>query len=368
METESIDEVKTSVQLRILNAAEQIFAKIGFAGSRMSEIAIKAGVNQALIHYYFDSKEKLYMEVVTRLFKQWEFHVNDILLEQEAPQVLLRKYIKEHFELKCKLPNLYKIYHRESLEGGSLFSKYASTKWTMDTEEKSQILAAWKKEGIIQEQMHEQVLLHLIWGMMNQFYYRSAEDMRDELKLQGTYEELKDILADQMIRLTLYGVLPRDETGKKGTSEARANDGSAKRVYVLLPAEVRSSQGKGEIEELLDGFRIQHGMELRVFEREDDFLDQSGQDNPRLVVVCTATNFGEIPASTHELLVRLEQNPAWMDSRFVGIWTVRDKPAGESLQRTLEEALNRIGAYAVARVPGQSGRDYASRCAKLAEI
>ncbi|MCD9024685.1 TetR/AcrR family transcriptional regulator [Cohnella silvisoli] len=367
METESLDEVKTSVQARILNAAEDIFARIGFAGSRMNEIAVKAGVNQALIHYYFESKEKLYMDVVTRLFKQWEFHVNDILLENEAPQALLRKYIKEHFELKCKLPNLYKIYHRESLEGGNLFSKYASTKWTKDTEEKSQILASWKRAGIIQEQMHEQVLLHLIWGMMNQFYYRSAEDMREELKLQGTYEELKDILADQIIRLTLYGVLPREDASRRGTAEERANDIAAKRVYVLLPTEVRS-QGKSEIEELLDGLRIIHGMELQILEREDELLDVLSKVCPRLIVVCTTTKFGEIPSATHELLVKLENHSSLIAGRFVAVWTVRDKPAGEALQRTLEEALNRLGAYAVARVPGQSSRDYAGRCAKLVEI
>jgi TetR/AcrR family transcriptional regulator len=44
---------------RILDAAKAVFVLRGTAGARMQEIAEEAGVNQALLHYYFRSKEKL---------------------------------------------------------------------------------------------------------------------------------------------------------------------------------------------------------------------------------------------------------------------------------------------------------------------
>ncbi|MEO5902479.1 MAG: helix-turn-helix domain-containing protein [Gemmatimonadaceae bacterium] len=44
---------------RILAAAKAVFIKRGTSGARMQEIAEEAGVNQALLHYYFRSKEKL---------------------------------------------------------------------------------------------------------------------------------------------------------------------------------------------------------------------------------------------------------------------------------------------------------------------
>lgn len=44
---------------RILDAARQVFVRQGTAGARMHEIASEAGVNQALLHYYFRSKERL---------------------------------------------------------------------------------------------------------------------------------------------------------------------------------------------------------------------------------------------------------------------------------------------------------------------
>jgi len=44
---------------RILEAARKVFISRGTAGARMQEIAREAGVNQALLHYYFRSKERL---------------------------------------------------------------------------------------------------------------------------------------------------------------------------------------------------------------------------------------------------------------------------------------------------------------------
>lgn len=44
---------------RILRAARAVFVRRGTAGARMQEIATEAGVNQALLHYYFRTKERL---------------------------------------------------------------------------------------------------------------------------------------------------------------------------------------------------------------------------------------------------------------------------------------------------------------------
>ena len=44
---------------RILDAAHTVFLRRGTAGARMQEIAAEAGVNQALLHYYFRAKDRL---------------------------------------------------------------------------------------------------------------------------------------------------------------------------------------------------------------------------------------------------------------------------------------------------------------------
>jgi AcrR family transcriptional regulator len=50
----------------ILNAAERIFATRGYEGASMRQIAEQAGVAQALLHYHFKTKEKLYAAIFSR--------------------------------------------------------------------------------------------------------------------------------------------------------------------------------------------------------------------------------------------------------------------------------------------------------------
>jgi AcrR family transcriptional regulator len=55
---------------RILKAAEKIFAEKGYDASRIDEIAANAGVNKALIYYYFQSKYSLLEELFRRFFQE----------------------------------------------------------------------------------------------------------------------------------------------------------------------------------------------------------------------------------------------------------------------------------------------------------
>jgi AcrR family transcriptional regulator len=58
---------------RILAAALHEFAAKGIAGARVDAIAKRAGVNKAMLYYYFESKEGLFREVLGQpLTDQWE--------------------------------------------------------------------------------------------------------------------------------------------------------------------------------------------------------------------------------------------------------------------------------------------------------
>lgn len=53
-----------SAEERILEAASNNFVMLGYSGARMQLIANEAGVNKALLHYYFESKEVLFKRVM----------------------------------------------------------------------------------------------------------------------------------------------------------------------------------------------------------------------------------------------------------------------------------------------------------------
>jgi len=56
-------EIELSTEEKILKAAEEVFMRDGYDGSRMQDIADVAGINKALLHYYFRSKDKLFEKV-----------------------------------------------------------------------------------------------------------------------------------------------------------------------------------------------------------------------------------------------------------------------------------------------------------------
>ncbi|MBO0931943.1 TetR/AcrR family transcriptional regulator [Fibrella aquatilis] len=49
-----------TTEARIRQAAQRVFVRDGFDGARMQDIADEAGINKALLHYYFRSKDKLF--------------------------------------------------------------------------------------------------------------------------------------------------------------------------------------------------------------------------------------------------------------------------------------------------------------------
>lgn len=59
-----------STEKQILDAAREVFLEKGFDGARMQEIADKAGINKALLHYYFRTKEKLFMGIFVEAIGQ----------------------------------------------------------------------------------------------------------------------------------------------------------------------------------------------------------------------------------------------------------------------------------------------------------
>ncbi|HET6557578.1 MAG TPA: TetR/AcrR family transcriptional regulator [Prolixibacteraceae bacterium] len=60
---------KDTTEEKILEAAKNVFIAKGMEGARMQEIADEAGINKALLHYYFRSKERLFEAIFSEIIK-----------------------------------------------------------------------------------------------------------------------------------------------------------------------------------------------------------------------------------------------------------------------------------------------------------
>lgn len=77
-------EENTSAEEKILEAARDVFITKGMSGARMQDIADAAGINKALLHYYFRSKEKLFEKIFADAFEKLFPKLTSILDSNET--------------------------------------------------------------------------------------------------------------------------------------------------------------------------------------------------------------------------------------------------------------------------------------------
>jgi TetR/AcrR family transcriptional regulator len=96
--TQSVSDRAAETRARILDAALQEFSLHGLAGARTEQIASLAGVNKALLYYYFDSKENLYLAALEMIASKIRDKTMAVFLRSESPGERLLRTALEHFD------------------------------------------------------------------------------------------------------------------------------------------------------------------------------------------------------------------------------------------------------------------------------
>jgi TetR/AcrR family transcriptional regulator len=102
----------------ILKAAVQEFAREGVAGARTDAIAQSAGVNKALLYYYFKDKEALYQAVLDDVFSGVRAAIHNALAQELPPKEKLCAYVRAHFDYIASNPLYQRLVHAEFLRAG----------------------------------------------------------------------------------------------------------------------------------------------------------------------------------------------------------------------------------------------------------
>ncbi len=93
-----------STEDKIVHAAKTVFIRKGMDGARMHEIADEAGINKALLHYYFRTKNKLFERVFTIVFRD-VFKVLEQGVTQEMDfEPFLENFIERYINLLKSKP------------------------------------------------------------------------------------------------------------------------------------------------------------------------------------------------------------------------------------------------------------------------
>ena len=148
---------------KILQAARKVFVRKGMAGARMQDIADEAGINKALLHYYFKNKailfEVIFMQAAQKLFPR----INEIFTGDLPLFEKIERFCEEYIDIIMENPYLPLFVINEINQNPDLFfEKLMNGKTRPNPEKFLQQMEREVKKGNIHKVSPLQLLVHLI--------------------------------------------------------------------------------------------------------------------------------------------------------------------------------------------------------------
>ncbi|MGA3116993.1 MAG: TetR/AcrR family transcriptional regulator [Syntrophobacteraceae bacterium] len=109
---------RPSAKERILDAALEVFSLKGFHPATMDEIAEKAGVGKGTLYRYFETKEKLFAELVRLRLEELGRRAGSSIDGRDDVLTMISKYIRIYFEFFDLNQRLYRLIIQEQLDLG----------------------------------------------------------------------------------------------------------------------------------------------------------------------------------------------------------------------------------------------------------
>lgn len=162
------------VMQQIYASAIEVFAAEGATGATTQAIADGAGLSKAQLHYYIESKDALYRELIEQILDDW---VGVFGYEDEAlgPRKVLGDYIRRKMTFSFEQPLRSRIFAAEMMRGGpvalALMDRSGRRTWQADS-----VIRNWINRGLMASVDPLAFLFHL-WAI-TQFYADQAEQVR----------------------------------------------------------------------------------------------------------------------------------------------------------------------------------------------
>jgi TetR/AcrR family transcriptional regulator len=146
----------------ILSAAESVFAERGYSGATTAEIAARAGLPKANLHYYFSTKAGLYRRVLTGVLTAW-LSAADTFESDTDPAEALGRYIGAKMDLARSRPQGSRIFANEILRGAPEIQDFLETTLREWVESRGAIVRRWIEAGALKP-IEPKTLFYMIWA------------------------------------------------------------------------------------------------------------------------------------------------------------------------------------------------------------
>lgn len=136
----------------ILAAALEAFSQFGIHGTRLEQVAERAGVSKTNLLYYYPSKEALYVAVLQQILAIWLAPLK-AFREDISPLVAIREYIRLKLEVSRDHPQASKLFCLEMLQGAPLLMGELTGDLKALVDEKSAIVSGrWCSRGLLRDE------------------------------------------------------------------------------------------------------------------------------------------------------------------------------------------------------------------------
>lgn len=187
---------------QIMDAAKEVFQKKGMDGARMQEIADKAGINKAMLHYYYRSKQLLFEAVFNSAFSLVAPQINKILNDDSSIEEKVKGFTYNYISFMAKHPYLPNFIIQELNRNPKFFEKLQSNAAFPSLDKFEKQVAVEVEQGILKPIDGKQLFVNII--SLNIFPFVATPLIKgllgiDDKEFKTLVEERKTLVSEFII-------------------------------------------------------------------------------------------------------------------------------------------------------------------------
>ncbi|PRX43831.1 TetR/AcrR family transcriptional regulator [Salegentibacter salegens] len=193
--------IKTeNTEKHILNAAENIFQTKGMSGARMQEIADKAGINKAMLHYYYRSKQSLFEAVFEKAFSLLAPQLNAILNDDSSIEDKITNFTHNYITFITKHPYIPNFIIQELNRNPGFIEKLQANSAFPSLDKFNAQVEKEVKDGILKPTDGKQLFIHIL--SLNIFPFVATPLVKGFLKLND--REFKKLMEQRKTEVSEF--------------------------------------------------------------------------------------------------------------------------------------------------------------------
>ncbi|MDY0060083.1 MAG: TetR/AcrR family transcriptional regulator [Myxococcota bacterium] len=153
---------------RILDAAEEVFARRGFHGARVTDIARLAGVADGTIYLYFKSKDDLLVSLFEDRVERINGIFQTILAQEPTAERRLSRFIDYYLGLAIKNPNLAEVIAIELRSSAKFMKEYKNVKFVEFLGLVAQVIREGQTRGEIRGDVSAELIARTLFGALDE--------------------------------------------------------------------------------------------------------------------------------------------------------------------------------------------------------